>query len=117
MSWTAGMTAWGSAWTLPSERALTTLIDDYKTDPVYTQENSTWGFKFTGKAEGYTGNSIFLPSGGGDESDGYADCWSSTGDGTVEARYVGLDYSYGYFSSDWSSGSRSSFCFVRLVLK
>ena len=113
---------WGANWCTPSKDDMEHLmtaamgVTDDKVKCEYTQENSIWGFKFTGLTDGYTGNSVFFPAQGGDSDFGYADYWSATADGS-KAWYMELSYYEGEWFSDWYSGAQSHDCLVRPVLK
>jgi len=117
MTWPDGMAAWGSAWTIASENDLTNLYTDSYARKLWTLENSAWGFKFIGIAEGYISNSIFFPPVNGDEVSGSVGYWSSSENGTDEARYVNLGFSNGRFVSYWHSGDRTRSYRVRCVLR
>ena len=82
---------------------------------TYTQENSVWGFKLTGKTTGYESNSVFFPVQSGDSSVGKADFWSGTADGS-SGWDMFLKYDNGNWCSDWYSGYDDP-CLVRPVLK
>lgn len=124
MQWQAGMDAWGSNWTIPSEEQMTYLFNksnitfDWTTNP---NGGTDYGFKFTGKTSGYTSVSLFLPAEDGDANGGSAGYWSGTPDGETQARYVLLfgiaDGGDSSLLSNWDSGRRTRDYFVRLVLK
>lgn len=86
---------WGDNWRMPTDRELTWMIskctwtwtDDYKGD-----HSNIKGYILTGKEEGYTENSIFLPAAG------YYDYDITEGKRTLK------NEDYGYY---WSSDPRS----------
>ena len=88
---------------------------DEKVKCEYTQENSVWGFKFTGLTDGYTGNSVFFPAQSGNSVNGFADYWSAMAKGSG-AWLMRLDYHNGLWLSNWDSEGPDK-CLVRLVLK
>ena len=114
---------WGANWCTPSKDDMEHLMTaaqggtDNKVKCEYTQENSVWGFKFTGLTEGYTDNSVFFPAQYSDSDYGYALYWSATANGS-EAWDMFLGYDCGDWFSNWdSSSSQDSNCLVRPVLK
>ena len=113
---------WGANWCTPSKDEMEHLMTaakggtDEKVKCEYTQENSVWGFKFTGKADGYTDNSVFFPAQGGSSGYGAVGYWSATANDS-KAWYAYLCCSNGHWLSNWSSGSQDGSCLVRPVLK
>ena len=113
---------WGANWCTPSQDQMDELLKAATSDGSekvkceYTQENSVWGFKFTGLTDGYTGNSVFFPSQDGNSIYGSASYWSATAYGSG-AWYVYLLCDYGRCGSVWFSGSQDYGCLVRPVLK
>ena len=109
---------WGANWCTPSKDQMDELLKaatsdgSTKVECNYTQENGVYGFKFTGKETGYTGNSVFFPAEGGDSDGGGAGCWSSTTDNGVMALYYD-----GSFGSWWGQTNLGSYYFVRPVFK
>ena len=91
-------------------------VTDDKVKCEYTQENEVWGFKFTGKAEGYTENSVFFPAQYGESDFGDAGYWSATADGGGTWR-MRLCYGDGDWNSSWGSFDQLSDFLVRPVLK
>lgn len=75
---------WGNNWCIPSKDQMDELVkaattsDSEKVECEYTQENTVWGFKFTGSTDGYTSNSVFFPDPGGFSICGTAEYWSGT---------------------------------------
>ena len=113
---------WGANWCTPSKDQMDELLKaattsgSEKVKCEYTQENTVWGFKFTGLTDGYTSNSVFFPAQGGDSSDGGADYWSGTADGD-RAWDVSLHYYDGDWNSYWESDFKFNYFLVRPVLK
>ncbi|MDO4823985.1 MAG: hypothetical protein Q4A08_07455, partial [Bacteroidales bacterium] len=121
---------WGANWCTPSQDQMDELLKAATSDGSkkvkceYTQENSVWGFKFTGLTDGYTSNSVFFPSMGGDSNSGGARYWSAdtTDDGSKGLYmdlYCGMVPSDGNWKRDWNSKWKSFFskAYVRPVLK
>ena len=117
-------TTWGDNWRTPSKAdmehlmtAATGVIDE-KVKCVYTQEGSTYGFKFTGITAGYTSNSVFFPAQGGSSNfGGAAYYWSGTADGSKTCR-MRLYCNDGNLRSQWVSLVGQDYrCLVRPVLK
>ena len=118
-------TIWGANWCTPSKGQMNELLlaaqgnSDSKVTCKYceyTTGDGKWGFKFTGKETGYTGNSVFFPA--EDSSSGTADYWSATANGS-EAWEMNLHYEAsvnGWFS-EWDSRNPTFPYFVRPVLK
>ena len=79
---------WGANWRTPSKDELNQLMlaaqrnSESKVTCEYTQEGGTYGFKFTGKEEGYTGNSVFFPAQHVDSHRVDAFYWSATANGS-----------------------------------
>ena len=119
---TAENFTWGPNWCTPSKEQMDELLKaatsegSTKVVCTYTQENSQWGFKFTGKEEGYTGNSVFFHAVYGEDDFGDAYYWSATADGGGTWR-MRLCYGEGDFFSDWGSFAPTSEFLVRPVLK
>ena len=113
---------WGANWCTPNKEDMEHLVTaakgetDEKVKCEYTQENSVWGFKFTGLTDGYTDNSVFFPTWYVDSNFGDADYWSATADGS-KACEMYLRYFYGDWDSTWYSVSQNYECLVRPVLK
>ena len=113
---------WGANWCTPSKDEMEHLMTaakgetDDKVKCEYTQENSVWGFKFTGLTDGYTDNSVFFPAEDGFSDYGDAFYWSATADGS-EAWDMDLLCADGVWRSSWSSDGQRSKYLVRPVLK
>ncbi len=113
---------WGANWCTPSKEDMEHLmtaamgVTDDKVNCEYIQENSVWGFKFTGLTDGYTDNSVFFPAQLGNSNYGFALYWSATADGSG-AWYMSLYYYYGGWDSSWEEGSQGDEYSVRPVLK
>ena len=111
---------WGANWRTPSKDELDELAKanpstgSEKVTCVYGQVGGVWGFTFTGKGEGYTGNSVFFPA-NGYEGYGVADYWSSTED-TEKGGAMRLCYDEGSYTSRWNENNKSSEYLVRAVL-
>ena len=114
---------WGANWCTPSKDQMEELLlaaqgnSDSKVTCKYceyTTGDDIWGFKFTGKETGYTGNSVFFPA--LDSSGGSAVYWSATADGS-NAWYMFLRYFEGEWDSEWESFSQYGYRLVRPVLK
>lgn len=118
---TAENFTWGANWCTPSKNNLEHLMTAAKgqTNEMvkceYTQEGSTYGFRFTGIGN-YASNSVFFPVQECDSHYGRAYYWSGTADGSKAWRMY-LYYSDGNWLSDWNSSSQSYYCLVRPVLK
>ena len=111
---------WGANWCTPSKDDMEHLMTaakglEEKVKCEYTQEGSTYGFKFTGLTDGYTGNSVFFPAQSGNSVNGSAFYWSATAYGSG-AWLMCLDYHNGLWLSNWDSEGPDK-CLVRLVLK
>ena len=114
---------WGANWCTPSQDQMDELLKAATSDGSkkvkceYTQENSVWGFKFTGLTDGYTSNSVFFPAMGGDSLIGGARYWSATAADGSKGLY--MDLYCGNYGSDWNSKWKSLFskAYVRPVLK
>ncbi|MCQ2350763.1 MAG: hypothetical protein MJ003_02190 [Paludibacteraceae bacterium] len=86
---------WGSKWKMPTKKDLENLIKNCNTEWT-TNYNNTGkaGRVFTGKTEGYTGNSIFIPAAGlcifGTINDAGSNgqCWSATPNDSSTAYYI-----------------------------
>ena len=119
---TATSFIWGSNWCTPSKDQLDELLlaassaGSEEVTCLYTQESGVYGFKFTGKKTGYTGNSVFFPAQYGDSRLGRAYYWSGTADGG-EAWYMYLYYGGGGWGSYWVEGPQGLDYRVRPVLK
>lgn len=113
---------WGPNWCAPSKADMEHLMKaamsqtDEKVTCEYTQEGSTYGFKFKGITTGYASNSVFFPAQDGDSYNGDAIYWSGTADGS-RAWSMYLCYNFGYWDSDWRSGFQDYSGLVRPVLK
>ena len=112
---------WGANWWTPRQDQMdelfkaATIDGSKKVKCEYTQENSVWGFKFTGLTDGYTSNSVFFPASGGESHFGGADFWSPKADDGSKL-YMGLQYSNDFgWSSKWKSLYNKAY--VRPVLK
>ncbi len=113
---------WGANWCTPSQDQMDELLKAATSDGSekvkceYTQENSVWGFKFTGLTDGYTDNSVFFPSMGGDSQLGGARYWSATAADGGKGLYMDLMYDKNH---GWDSKWKSFFnkAYVRPVLK
>lgn len=122
---TANNFTWGPNWCTPSKGELDELLnaasyddttrDNAKVTCEYTIEDDIWGFKFTGKETGYTGNSVFFPA--EDISGGSAEYWSATAADDSNALNMFLRYFEGYWDSEWESFSQDGNRLVRPVLK
>ena len=107
---------WGDNWRMPTKEEFEALLDNCTV--LWTTVNGVNGRKFTGKAEPYSSNSVFLPAAGrcydgsvsGQGNDG--GYWSSTPNGSFVAYYL---YFYSG-SQNVISLSRLSGCSVRAVL-
>ena len=75
----------------------------------YTEEDGIYGFKFTGKTEGYTSNSVFFPSDGGTYNEGNVYYWALT------SKFLRLSY-YMAMSSTTGNGRSTDEYFIRPVL-
>ena len=119
--WQAGMDAWGTSWTIPSEAQMRDLFNESTFNWAQNPNGTDYGFKFTGKALGYASVSLFLPSVSGIARTGSARYWSGTTDGETQARYVLLVFNANggnsNLNSSWSSLDRTNDYFVRLVLR
>lgn len=72
---------WGSNWCTPSKEDMSELfnaVSENETDRnnakvtcEYVQEAGVYGFRFTGKEDNYTGNSLFFPTKEGSSDSGY----------------------------------------------
>ena len=81
----------------------------------YEQVGEIWGFTFTGKEAGYTGNQVFFPGtiGHSDSAGGWGKYWSCTDNGST----AWLLYLSTYIPScGWQNGGKSFEFFVRPVL-
>ena len=117
---------WGANWCTPSQDQMDELLKAATSDGSekvkceYTQENSVWGFKFTGLTDGYTSNSVFFPSMGGDSNSGGARYWSATAADGGKGLYMDLYCGYTPWGDfNWDSKWKSFFtkAYVRPVLK
>ena len=81
---------WGSNWRMPTKAELQALLDNC--DVEWTTVNGVNGRKFTGKAEPYSSNSVFLPAG--------SNCY----DGTVNS-----PGKYGYYRSSSPNGPSNAY--------
>ena len=109
---------WGANWCTPSKDDMEHLMTaakglDEKVKCEYTQEGSTYGFKFTGLTDGYTGNSVFFPA--QDSKLGDADYWSATAN-VSKAWLMHLHY-LGSWGSNWFSDNQGYDYLVRPVFK
>ena len=117
---TAENFTWGPNWCTPSKDQMNELWlaaqVENKSSKVtcqyceYTTSDGKWGFKFTGKETGYTGNSVFFPADRGDIQDGADYFWSATANGN-EA-WAMLLHGYGDedghdLQSEWYSYSQN----------
>lgn len=115
---------WGANWRTPSMAEMDELVKaatsalSEKVTCEFTSVNGVYGFKFTGKEDGYTDNSIFLPALFLYNNDnGYADYWSSTvGSGNYYGMYMDLNYQYGLYQSSWNQEFEGYTYLVRPVL-
>ena len=113
---------WGANWCTPSKEDMEHLMTaakgktDDKVKCEFTQEGSWYGFKFTGKAEGYTDNSVFFPTQYFGGNSGNADYWTATADGSSACEMY-LRYYNGSWDSDWYSVDQDNIYLVRPVLK
>ena len=113
---------WGANWCTPSQDQMDELLKaattsgSEKVKCEYTQENSVWGFKFTGLTDGYTSNSVFFPAMGGDRDFGGARYWQATATDGSKGLYMDLMYDKNH---GWDSKWKSFFtkAYVRPVLK
>ena len=118
---TAENFTWGPNWCTPSMVQMDELLKaatsegSTKVDCNYIQENGVYGFKFTGKENGYTGNSVFIPAQNGSSSLGFARYWSGTANGSGAWR-MRLYYVSGDWRSDWYLGDQDYDYLVRPVL-
>ena len=114
---------WGSAWKVPTESEMnelclaTSSTGSTKISCSYTEKDGVYGFLYTGKTAGYTGNSLFLPV----DHYGYADYgfvyyWSGTADND-KGRMLDLGYNSGTWGNFWHSQGTGSRYPVRPVLK
>ena len=115
---------WGANWCTPSKDDMEHLMTaamgetDEKVKCEYTQENSVWGFKFTGLTVGYTDNSVFFPAPGGNSNGGGADYWTATANGSEAWDFTPCYSDGGWFSCWYSSYQYPSYKYlVRPVLK
>ena len=115
---------WGRNWCTPSKADMEHLMTAAKgetDDEVrceYTQEGSTYGFKFTGKKPGYTENSVFFPTKYGYIDYGNVRYWSgSDSGGKAWGMTLSYDYEEGGWLSEWEAVDKTSKNFVRPVLK
>lgn len=118
---TAENFTWGANWCTPSKDDMDELLKAASTGSeevtcTYTQENSVWGFKFTGKTTGYESNSVFFPVQYGDSGFGIANYWSGSADGS-KAWDMNLSYEGSVWGSGWFSAVQGSSYLVRPVLK
>ena len=117
---TAENFTWGPNWCTPSKVQMDELLKaatsegSTKVDCNYIQENGVYGFKFTGKENGYTGNSVFYPAQNGSSSLGFARYWSGTANDS-EAWRMRLYYVSGDWRSGWYSGNQDYDYLVRPV--
>lgn len=116
-------TTWNPNWRTPSKDQMDELLKaatsagSTMVECEYTQEGSTYGFKFKGITTGYTDNSVFFPAQDGNSRYGYEFYWSATANGS-NAWYMYLDYTSGHgWYSDWNSSFQSFDFLVRPVLK
>ena len=117
---------WGANWCTPSKGDMDELLKAATSSGSskvicnyceFTQGDGKWGFKFTGKAEGYTENSVFFPVQDDNSSLGQAVYWSATADGSG-TWYMKLFCINGYWYSDWGSSDQDDYKYlVRPVLK
>ena len=113
---------WGANWCTPSKDKMVELLKaatstgSEKVKCEYTKvSGSYYGFKFTGKEAGYTGNSLIFPADGSKNS-GSASWWSDTAD-EGKPLFMCLNYEYGYLNSNWYvEGKSTSKYYVRPVL-
>ncbi len=111
---------WGANWCTPTQDQMDELFKaatpsgSEEVECVYTQDKDSgiYGFKFTGKKTGYTENSVFFPSMGGDNLMGGARYWQATTIGLYI--YLVYDKNHGW---DSYTGSFFSKSYVRPVLK
>ena len=115
---------WGRNWCTPSKADMEHLMTAAKgetDDEVrceYTQEGSTYGFKFTGKKPGYTDNSVFFPTKYGYSDYGNVRYWSgSDSGGPAWGMTLSYDYEEGGWLSEWEAVDKTSKNFVRPMLK
>ena len=113
---------WGANWCTPSKVQMdellkaATIAGSTMVERNYSQEGSTYGFKFTGKETGYISNSVFFPAQDGNCNYGDAVYWSGTADDS-QAWSMDLYYTYGTWDSVWFSYYQFSYSLVRPVLK
>lgn len=114
---------WGDNWRTPSKDELKELMSaatsagSTKVKCEYVlDENNGYGFKFTGKQEYYTKNSVFLPVQDG-SYDGWANYWSSTEDSYTHAWHMYLRNHDGEWWGSWSTYPKYGGYFVRPVLR
>ena len=76
---------WGPNYRMPSQAEFEELMDETKCTWTWTSRQGVTGYLVTSKVEGFTGNSIFLPSSGyythaGSSYDySYHKCWNTEG--------------------------------------
>lgn len=113
--------AWGANWRTPNKDEMDELSlaacenSDARITCKYEQVGEIWGFTFTGKEAGYTGNQVFFPGtiGHSDSDGGWGKYWSCTENGST----AWLLYLSTYIPScGWQNGGKSYGFFVRPVL-
>ena len=60
----AAIANWGKDWRIPTKQDWLDLLNDYDTEKSWDVVNGVGGLRITGKNEGYTDKSIFLPAAG-----------------------------------------------------
>ena len=111
---------WGANWCTPSKDDMNELLlaasngNSTKVTCSYTQENSVWGYKFTGIETGYTTNSVFFPA---DSESSEILYWSGTESDSYNAYIMQLVYEDGQLKSAWKSETKFRLGLVRPVLK
>ena len=111
--------AWGANWRTPTKNELNELLlaaqgnSDSKVTCTYEQVGGLYGFTFTGKEEGYTGNSVFFTSQFGYGANGYASYLSTTAADNGNLWRMFLKHTTGWNSS-WMADQAE--CYVRPVL-
>ena len=113
---------WGVNWRTPSKDEMDELLKaatskgSSKVTCKYTQENSVWGFKFTGNTDGYTNNSLFFPAQSGKSDAAVATYWSTATGSFDFAWSIVLIYRDGEFESEWGEIPQVTYGFVCPVL-
>ena len=107
---------WGANWCTPSqddweELRLAANTESEKVTCEYIEKGGTYGFKFTGKTEGYTSNSVFFPAPDANSEGGTVFYWW-----TKSNTCIRIECYYNTPNAASTSARPTTLCLVRPVL-